>query len=393
VSTAVLAAQTAATPLPAAAGWSAQSIHQAAAGVWYLRVDQVVDAFGQPEVIATDDQGRLLVLSVYSGQWTVHAVTCDGLWLAPTGTADVDPRVPGREIYAGGRAGSLHQITLRPQPFAKFTLESREIGHAAGEEFHTVLAADLRPGGGDELWAFGVSGALYELAPDGADGAFTMRTLAVLPGRVRDAIVVSGADGGAPSVLAVARSGHLLRLTANAAGVGVATVLREDCGLGRLAAAREATGVYYLTRDDGVVLRIAIAADGSVQRQPIFVGPVGLRGVAAGRFCADGREALAVYGYGATVHLLSRRSDGTFGAEELFSGGQKGHWLTHGELDGRNGTDELVASGFDGQVVLLARAPGYGLPGAAVAPEPGPASHAAAPRVPSPRARRGHRHR
>jgi hypothetical protein len=39
----------------------------------------------------------------------------------------------------------------------------------------------------------------------------------------------------------------------------------------------------------------------------------------------------------------------------------KGHWLAAGELDGRNATDELVAAGYSGRVVLLARPPGYGL--------------------------------
>ena len=51
-----------ATPLPALAGWRAASIHQADGGVWYAHVDQVVDSFGQPEVVATDDDGRFLLL-------------------------------------------------------------------------------------------------------------------------------------------------------------------------------------------------------------------------------------------------------------------------------------------------------------------------------------------
>jgi hypothetical protein len=41
-----------------------------------------------------------------------------------------------------------------------------------------------------------------------------------------------------------------------------------------------------------------------------------------------------------------------------------------GELDGRNGTDELIATGFGADVVLLARPIGYGLAGAAVDPAP-----------------------
>jgi hypothetical protein len=126
--------------------------------------------------------------------------------------------------------------------------------------------------------------------------------------------------------------------------------------------------VVYATRDDGVLVRGERAADGSWRRAAIFAGEQGLRGVAAGRFFADGREAVAVYGYDRTVHLVSRPPGGAFAAEALLRAPQKGHWLAVGELDGRNGTDELVATGFDGEVFVLARAAGYGLPGAALPP-------------------------
>ena len=105
------------------------------------------------------------------------------------------------------------------------------------------------------------------------------------------------------------------------------------------------------------------------RRQPILATAQGLRGVAAGRFHADGTEAVACYGYGKTVQLVTRRTDGSFCVEDIFTSAQRGHWLAVGELDGRNGTDELVATGFDGTVVLLSRPPGYGLPGVAVPTE------------------------
>ena len=97
------------TPLPAGDGWRAERIHHSDGGVWYAHIDKVVDAHGANDVIAGDDKGRLLLLSVYSGQWTAHSVVGDGQWLAPTRPADVDPRVPGREIYAGGRSGTVHR--------------------------------------------------------------------------------------------------------------------------------------------------------------------------------------------------------------------------------------------------------------------------------------------
>lgn len=363
---------TLAVPLEAAPGWNAERIHKSDGGVWYARIDKVVDSFGANEVIVGDDKGRLLLLSVYSGQWTAHHVVCDGQWLAPTCSSDVDPRVPGRELYAAGKSGSVHRVVLVPEPFARFRLASREIGHAAGEEFHAVVAADLEPGGPAELLAFGISGACFQLVAEATGEAFSMRLVATLPGRVRDVVVEPGAHGAPARLYAVARSGDWLRLQLHDGRLHQEVLRHEDCGLGRIAMAKQWPGVFYLTRDDGLVLRLRLEADGRIVREPIFAGGQGLRGVAAGRFFADGREAIAVYGYDRTVRLVSRVDGGAWQAETVFVSAQRGHWLAVGELDGRNGTDELVATGFDGDVVLLARPPGHALPGVAL-PAPAPA--------------------
>jgi len=355
-----------AEPLPGAAnGWRADSIFDAGSGVWYAHVDQVVDAFGQPEVICCDDRGAFTVLSVYSAQWTPHSVVCDGGWLAPSRPADVDPRVDGGELYAAGRGGSVHQITRRAQPFARFTLEAREIGHAAGEEFHAIVAADLIPGGAHELLVFGITGAVHRLRARGDGDGFTMAKVAQLPGRVRDVAVVPGADGAVPVLLGASRTGHLLRMQLTEQRLEWQVAQRIDCGLGRITLG--APGVAYVTRDDGVLLRVGF--ERNVERceaTPIYAGGQGLRGVASGRFFADGREAVAVCGYDQRVHLLARGADGVWQVETIFTDTQRGHWLTVGELDGRNGTDELVLTGFDGGVVLLSRPPGYARDGVAV---------------------------
>lgn len=380
-----VAAQTmqVAEPLPAAEGWRADRIHHSDAGVWYLHVDDVVADYGQHDVIAADDKGRFLLLTVYSGQWTAHSVVPDGQWLAPTRPVDVDPRLTGRELYAGGRSGSLHRVTLRPQPFAKFTLESVEIGHRGGEEFHAVVAGDFAATPGDELLAFAISGAVFQLVPSGDAAAFTMTQVATVPGRVRDVVVVPGAAGEPATLLGASRSGHLLRMQLHPGELRWTSVLQEDSGLGRIAAAKGRPGVFYATRDDGVVVRVALGADGAAERSVVYAGGLGLRGVASGRFFADDREAFAVYGYDKAVHVVHRRGDEPWQAETVLTTAQKGHWITVGELDGRNGTDELVASGFDGDVILIARPPGYALPGAAVPveeqrpPVPAPSKEAA----------------
>lgn len=59
------------------------------------------------------------------------------------------------------------------------------------------------------------------------------------------------------------------------------------------------------------------------------------------------------------MELLTGR-DGKWSAETIFVDDSEGHWISVGELDGRNATDELVCSGFGGRIHLLFRPPGYG---------------------------------
>ncbi len=190
-------------PLPARAGWQAAQLHQSDKGIWYAHAAKVVEAYGAPEIIAADDNGKLLVLSVYSGRWTTHSVNPDGQWLAPSRPADVDPRIPGREIYCAGKAGNIHRVWTEPRPFGRSELRSVEIGHVAGEEFHAVLAGDLDPTrAGDELLVFGLSGTVYELTaarePNAGTDAFVLHKHGELAGRVRDALTLPAAMDRTP---------------------------------------------------------------------------------------------------------------------------------------------------------------------------------------------------
>lgn len=52
------------------------------------------------------------------------------------------------------------------------------------------------------------------------------------------------------------------------------------------------------------------------------------------------------------------------------------------EVDGRNGTRELVGSGYGGRIFLLSRPPGYGLEGVPTDPDPPPgAASSRTPRI------------
>lgn len=350
-------------PLAALAGWNGTLVlDQAPVGVWTVGVMDVFPQFGCPEIAALDDRGRFHALWSYSGKWTPVTTVHDGKWLGGLAQADVDPRVPGREVYVGSQNGNVWQVTVHLETF----LDCRLVAQLPGHEVHTLVAGALDPRQPEpELLVFTRPGVLWRLRPrtDGQDG-FTSERLQTLEGRIRDALVLP-ADGGTPRIATAGRHGKVETLRFGAAGPEWHTVHDVPMGVGRLALRPPVPGarfVLYSTTDDGRVFRHEELAPEHWQTELVHAGPQGLRGCAAGRFDADPHvETLAVFGYGKEVELLSRR-DGRWSVETIFVDVDRGHWLAAGELDGRNGTDELVTSGYSGRVVLLARPPGYGLP-------------------------------
>lgn len=352
--------------------WRAELVlDRGTVGIWRVGAVPFLPRFGTPEVIALDDAGRCSVVVPYSGKWTALTAVEDGRWLGALACGDVDPRVPDAELYVGGQAGNLYQVVGH----ASGPLAARLIARFPGEELHTLVAGVLDPRvEGGVLLAFTSPGGLYRLQPTGVDGGFESELLEPLAGRVRDALVLSS-DAEGTRLATASRDGRVAILNLGADGATWDTIHDAPMGAGRLAMApaRADRGtVLYSTRDDGRVLRHEESSSGTWSTETIYVGPQGPRGLAAGRFTvvAGGTEAVesvAVFGYSSEVVVLSR--DGAaWRAETIFVDRDKGHWLEAAELDGRNGTDELLATGYGGRVVLLARPPGYGLPpGAALA--------------------------
>ncbi|MBI5852721.1 MAG: ABC transporter substrate-binding protein [Planctomycetes bacterium] len=357
-------------PLACAPDWTAFLVHDAGAGIWTVKSFDVLPWYGCPEIVGMDDKGRCTILSSYSGKWTPNDTVFDGQWLAPVGHADVDPRREGKELYVGGKSGNLYQLALR----GEHEWDKLEIAHWT-EEIHTIVAGELRPERpGAELVAFLKNGDVFELVAGGAQG-FASQRLGTLPGRVRDAVVVPGREAGAaPRIVTVSRAGEVAMIELRGDGLARTVMLQEPMGFGRVARRPPRAGrgeVFYITRDDGLVLRLEERADGSFARNEVYAGPQGLRGVAAGRFTNDPTdECVAVFGYSARVQLLVRKGEGPWHVSDLFTDLDRGHWLDVAELDGRNGTDELIASGYGGRIVLLARPPGYALGGVATDPVP-----------------------
>lgn len=357
--------------LKAEGGWEASLVFDnGPTGIWTTGGVKVFPQYGCPEIYGLDDRGHCVLLSCYSGVWTPFQTVEDGEWLGALEVVDLDPTRPGEEIYVGGKKGNLYQVKAHREG----GFDANVVARWPAREIHTMASGNLRPANpGNELIVYTHLGEVFEVAPARTSGhPFDTKLLHTTRGRVRQAIVLPAREDEAPWILCVSRAGQLLMHRLTADGLEERVVLEEPMGLGRLAVRRRGPGeplVAYVSRDDGVILRVAEGADGTWSREPIYHGPQGPRGVAAGRFDADPSvETVAVFGYSRKVQLLSRRPGASWTVNDIFEDRDRGHWLSVIELDGRNATDELVGSGYGGRIFLLSRPPGYGLPGVPAGP-------------------------
>jgi hypothetical protein len=343
--------------LPAEGGWRAQLvIDQGDVGIWTVKAFPIFDSVGSDEVVALDDSGRCLILIPYSGRWTALECIHEGAWLGGLAHGDLDPRMPGKELYTGGRRGNLWQVVPHPHG----ALETRLVAHLPGEEIHTIVLGDLDAAReGAEMLVFTWPGGLYLVTA--AESGLELVELERLESRIRDAVVLPGAP---TEIATVSRAGRLALLTLEGGRPRWQEIGRVRTGMGRIAR-RPGPGhvVLYTVCDDGRVYRFERAADRSFRQELIYAGALGGRGVAAGRFCADANtESLVVFGYSGKVELLTREKD-RWQATPIFTDRDKGHWIATAEVDGRNATPELFCCGYGGRLVMLFRPPGYGRPG------------------------------
>lgn len=349
-------------PLSARAGWQANLVvDYGETGVWCVKQVPFFGTYAVDELIGLDDLGRCNILVSYSGKWTPKRTIEEGRWLGCLWHGDLDPRAEGAELYTGGALGNLYQV--RAYPFG--LSDHRLIAQFPGMEIHTVIGGELDPRvSGSELLVFTRPGALYRVRPTGEHGSFEQEKLMDLPGRIRDAVAIPSGQGFPDgALLTTTRAGHVGLVTIDEVGAHYEMQWKTTTGLGRLSLRKTAPGdplVAYVGLDDGRVQRLQYQPEDEWSVETIYRGPMGVRGVAAGRFDENpATETVAVFGYSGKVQLLTR-AKGQWTAETLFVDRDKGHWLSACEVDARNNTDELVGSGYGGRVFVLRRPVGYG---------------------------------
>ncbi|MBI4567186.1 MAG: hypothetical protein HY719_02190 [Planctomycetes bacterium] len=376
----------------ASPGWEAQEVWKSdTRGVWRVAAFDLLPRYPGSEIVALDDLGRAPVIYQDGGGFVAWQTVFDGQTGSALAFGDVDPRRDRPELYVGGFRGNVYQIVALPQ--GGF---NQNVIWWAEDQVHTLCAARLLGRAAPELYAFTLRGLTVRLDPPAAPGApWTPVEIARGPARVRDAVPFRFSPlDEADSLLTVSQDGALRLLrgpaspeaeapaspAANGAAPANGGIAYRETVLfaGPQALARLAVGwtregqVAYAVGDDGRLLRAALPdappapgaePAGAFDFQCVYYGPPGARGVAAGRFHADGREAVALFGYSKVVELVSRDEHDQWHAEPLFTDTDRGHWVVAAELDERNGTDELIVCGYSGRVTLLRRPAGYGADG------------------------------
>ncbi|MHC4550259.1 MAG: hypothetical protein ACYTEZ_15925 [Planctomycetota bacterium] len=353
-----------AVPLPAQGGWRAHLVlDQGDVGIWTVKAFPLLASVGSDEIVALDDRGRCLILIPYSGRWTPLECVHDGAWLGGLAHGDLDPRVPGPELYTGGKRGNLWQVV----PHAHGALETRLVAHLPGREIHTLVVGDVdAEHDGLEMVVFTWPGGLYLVRS--TESGLELVELQELKSRIRDAVLLPADAHRSAEIATVSRSGRLALLTLARGEPRWEEVYRVRTGMGRIALRPAAEGgelVLYVVCDDGRVYRFERVTRRAWKEELIYAGALGGRGVVAGRFDADPQtETLAIFGYGRQVELLARGKEGWV-VTTIFTDRDKGHWLAAAEVDGRNDTAEIFCCGYGGRLVMLYRPPGYGRPGVA----------------------------
>jgi hypothetical protein len=361
--------------LPAENGWEASLVlDNKGVPLWTVEPADVFESHGCPEVVGLDDKGHAHICVSYSGKWTPTSLIADPKWLGGFAHGDIDPRIAGAETYVGAQSGNLYQVVAWPN----LVLDYRLIASLSGREIHTLAAGRLDPASPEPVVvAFTVPGGVYAVTPTGPHGTFEWKHLGDYVGRVRQALVLPHREGETPTLVTASRNGRLDLLQIANGQLKWENVYETEMGMGRVAMRPENPGqplVLYSTLDDGRILRHERTGTNAWGHQVIYHGPQGPRGVVAGQFDADPAvETIAICGYSKRVELLSRRENG-WQAETIFNDLEKGHWLAAAELDGRNETREIIATGYGGRIVLLARPAGFDT--LAVGPKPSAAHRA-----------------
>lgn len=310
-----------------------------------------------PQIVGVDQGGRVVVVHWTDGAAprgeVVHEQPSEltGLWVG-----DLDPSVPGEEIYAGGsvkgsEGGTVTQISRGPGGWT-----TRRVWTGGGY-VHSISRV---PGAAPRLLVTTYAGEVLAISPREGGGPWNETRLyrdepSGDPERpkIKDAGFLAAPGGGTPhEVLVVFKTGRALLVDIDQPG-RARLVHDEEGGLSRVSPDPE--GGAYVTGYKGRVLHFV--RDGAGFRVDFIdqeFTDSGLRGVVQGRFALPqgGSAPLAIFGFHRFCRALSPRL-GAWDTTTLFRDFERGHAMEPAELVPGNDSDELVLAGYSKRIVVL----------------------------------------
>lgn len=347
----------------ASAAWTAITAWQGDAPVLRVKTGRPDASTGGLQVVGVDDRGRVIHVRFDGETPTATVLHTHGVRFIGLAVADVDPRQPGEEIYAGGwletadgkpRGGVVLQVRMTAQGPSVV-----EIGRGAGFVHAIEAVAAAGPDRPARLVVADYAGSVRTLTPTGTAGPWTDTRLHDEPASVgeedrkaKEVAVLAPTPRGERRAVVLFKGGRAVQVDVDVPGSG-RTVHEEPGGLSR--ACDDGAGGCYVCGYAGRVVRLR--ADGPTLRADVvWTDPAKeLRGVARGRFPLAGAEAgsLAVYGYSQVCRVLTTTGAAVV-ATDVFRDTANGHGLVSGDLLPTRDGDELVLASYSNRIVVLA---------------------------------------
>lgn len=271
--------------------------------------------------------------------------------------ADLDPRLPGNELYlGGGDGGTGGEVLQAHKTGGAWNVRSIWKGEGFVHAFGVLRPA--KKGDASELIIPTYSGKVIGLLPSGGD-RWNERLLhqESLEGDssrflLKDLVVggIGGMDGRYIFVVSKAGRGVLI----DADRPGFAQVLHvEKGGIARVD--MDANGTVYGACNSGNVLKFSRNTEGW-HVDTLYRDINELRGVGCGRFSTRvGGAPIAIFGYSGFVRALFPEMIG-WDSHTLFRDIEKAHSLDVADVITDNASDEILIGGYSGRMILLSAA-------------------------------------
>jgi hypothetical protein len=315
------------------------------------------------ELVGVDQAGTVIRVRFDGDVPRSDVLYRHGVELTGLAIADVDPSVPGEEIYVGGSAagsgregtgGAVIQIVLGgATPRTRVVWTGNEYVHAIDR----LLPAS--PGDPVRLIVTTYAGEIHLLTPTSGDAPWQDRLVyrdapAADPEvpKIKDITLLRDLSGRTPhEAMVVMKMGRVVVLDLERPETA-RLVHTEEGGLSRVNA--DAEGGAFMSGYFGRVLHVVRDGDGfRVEAIHHEAKDSGLRGASLGRFPVPGGTAtLGTFGFFRYCRVLTPRL-GAWDATTIFEDIDRGHAMEVADLIPGNDADEIALGGYSKRITIL----------------------------------------